>query len=130
MSASRHAYADMGLLQARKAVSSRSMLSSGAPSVYISASSLYEIALNGQYGKWPEVGDIWNMDMFSLFQSHGTKVIPANRPIMQRAGAMDWAHRDPFDHIIAVTAMTEGLPLVSKGKSFDELGEKALQRIW
>ena len=41
---------------------------------------------------------------------------------------MDWAHRDPFDRLIAATALSEGGMLASKDAAFDEL--EGLNRIW
>ena len=101
-----------------------------APTVFISAASLYEIAFKGSLGKWPEVEDIWNTDMESMFDRLGTKTLPANGLIMQRAGSMEWAHRDPFDRLIVMTALIHGLPLVSKDKTLDSLENQNLQRIW
>jgi PIN domain nuclease of toxin-antitoxin system len=35
------------------------------------------------------------------------------------AGMMDWPHRDPFDRLLAATAMHYKLPLVSADAVFD-----------
>jgi PIN domain nuclease of toxin-antitoxin system len=35
---------------------------------------------------------------------------------------MTWDHRDPFDRIIAATAITRGLVLVSTDAAFNALG--------
>ena len=40
---------------------------------------------------------------------------------------MEWPHRDPFDRLLAATALIEGLPLVSIDVVFDEIG---VERIW
>jgi PIN domain nuclease of toxin-antitoxin system len=37
------------------------------------------------------------------------------------AASMVWKHRDPFDRIIAATAITRGLTLVSADAAFNEL---------
>lgn len=36
-------------------------------------------------------------------------------------------HKDPFDRLIAVQAMTEGIPLVSRDVQFDQY---SVQRLW
>ncbi len=96
----------------------------------VSAASLYEIALKGQLGKWPEVSDIWHLDMNTRLQNIGIDVIPASGEIMQMAGAMDWPHRDPFDRIIVSTALIANKKLVSKDKTLDTLNQEDLCRIW
>ncbi|WP_193353766.1 type II toxin-antitoxin system VapC family toxin [Azospirillum lipoferum] len=42
------------------------------------------------------------------------------------AGMMDWPHRDPFDSLLAATAMHYKLPLVSAGAAFDGI----VTRLW
>lgn len=37
------------------------------------------------------------------------------------AGGMDWSHRDPFDRMIAATAIELACPVVSKDSAFDGL---------
>ena len=48
------------------------------------------------------------------------------------AGTLDWAHRDPFDRMIAATAIEMACPLVSKDAAFDGLDETTgwKERIW
>ena len=45
---------------------------------------------------------------------------------------MQWSHRDPFDRMIAATAIALGCPLISKDAAFDGLcGVPEWQgRIW
>ncbi len=96
----------------------------------ISAASLYEIALKGRLGKWPEVADIWHTDMASGLYDMGIEIIPLCGGIMQRAGGMDWFHRDPFDRMIVATALEKKQSLLSKDKTLDTCGNKDLHRIW
>ncbi len=48
--------------------------------------------------------------------------------IARQAALLEWPHRDPFDRIIAATALEAGAPLVSKDASFD--GCAGLSRVW
>jgi PIN domain nuclease of toxin-antitoxin system len=42
------------------------------------------------------------------------------------AGTMDWPHRDPFDRLLAASALRRRIPIVSADGVFDAL----LTRIW
>jgi PIN domain nuclease of toxin-antitoxin system len=46
--------------------------------------------------------------------------------ICTAAGLMDWSHRDPFDRMLAATALHYALPLVSADAVFDGI----TARIW
>ena len=96
----------------------------------MSAASLYEIALKGSLGKWPEVSDLVALDLDKKLREDGFEVLPASGSIMHYAGGMDWDHRDPFDRIIVATALEHELALVSKDKALDTFGDEGLKRIW
>ena len=101
-----------------------------APERSVSAASLYEITLKGALGKWPEVAHLVARDLDNDLRKLGVEVIAANGKIMQQAGGLDWQHRDPFDRIIAITALSRGLPVISKDETLDTLGAEGWQRIW
>jgi PIN domain nuclease of toxin-antitoxin system len=44
------------------------------------------------------------------------------------AGSLDWPHRDPFDRLLAATALINGWPLISADPAFDRL--TGLRRVW
>lgn len=48
------------------------------------------------------------------------------------SGGMDWSHKDPFDRMIAATAMELACPLISKDPAFDQLEGSPgwIGRIW
>ncbi len=99
-------------------------------SLAVSAASLYEIALKGGRGKWPQVVGMLEADLESRFLQDGIAVLPVTGRVMQRAGALDWDHRDPFDRMIVVTALEQGIPVVSKDVTLDTLGDAAFRRVW
>ena len=99
-----------------------------AEMVYVSPISLFEIAQKTHIGKWPELKP--HLALFAADQQAVSA--PLSRTVAVLAGSVDWAHRDPFDRIIAATAMELKCPLVSKDREFDGLDEIAAWRgrIW
>lgn len=88
-----------------------------ADSVHVSPISVYEVTRKARLGKWPEI--VPHID--HLVAEQQTVSAPFTRVIAARAGILDWAHRDPFDRLIAATAIELRYPLVSKDMEFDAL---------
>ncbi len=99
-----------------------------ADAVFVSPISVYEVTRKAGLGKWPEIlphiGD--------LVAEGQTVSAPLTRAVAARAGVIDWRHWDPFDRLIAATAIELGHPLVSKDDEFDALvgTEGWLGRLW
>jgi PIN domain nuclease of toxin-antitoxin system len=102
----------------------------GAAERCVSAASLYEITWKARIGKWPEVAPLLALDLDARLRADGFEVLPASGPVMQRAGAFDWQHRDPFDRIIVATALLRELAVVSKDETLDGNGAPGWRRIW
>ena len=96
----------------------------------LSAASLYEIVYKARLGKWPDVVPLVAFDFERRLVEDGFEIIPATGAIMQRAGALDWQHRDPFDRVIVATALVRGLPVVSRDEALDGNGSPDWRRIW
>ena len=88
-----------------------------ADSVQVSPISVYEVMRKARLGKWPEI--VPHVD--ALVADPYTVSAPFTRAIAARAGLLDWSHRDPFDRLIAATAIELRLPLISKDDEFDDL---------
>lgn len=98
-----------------------------APRASVCAISFYEIGQKVRLGKWdamarfaPDLVDIViadGFDLISLSPDHATK-----------ASLLNWSHRDPFDRMIAVTAMEEEADLISSDDAFDALA--GVRRLW
>lgn len=99
-----------------------------ADSVHVSPISVYEIVRKAQRGQWPDV--VPHLD--ALVEDGQTVSAPLTRAIAARAGTLDWPHRDPFDRLIAATAIELAYPLVSKDSAFDALEGTAgwEGRVW
>jgi PIN domain nuclease of toxin-antitoxin system len=85
----------------------------------------FEIAQKGRLGKWPEVAGVLD-GLPALHETQGGRVAPLDAEICLSAGSLPWPHRDPFDRLIAVTALRRQLTLVSADSVFDEV----LKRVW
>lgn len=91
-----------------------------ASAVLVPPCALYEIAQKHRLGKWPAVAGLIPR-LPALLRAQGAKPAPFTPEMAQRAGAMDWPHRDPFDRMIAATAIELCCPIVSKDPAFDAL---------
>jgi PIN domain nuclease of toxin-antitoxin system len=99
--------------------------------VYVAPCSFHEITQKHRSGKWPEVGGIVER-LPSLLEAQGGLVAPYTARMAMLSGGMGWSHKDPFDRMIAATAIELACPLVSTDEAFDTLeGVPGWQgRIW
>lgn len=103
----------------------RDRLVDPAVNVYVSAVSPLEIAIKQRRGGLPElraaVADFEAAlaadDFISLAVDHHHAV---------RAGAMQGAHRDPFDRLLAAQALIENLTLVTRDREIAAFGCETL----
>jgi PIN domain nuclease of toxin-antitoxin system len=92
---------------------------------FLSVISFFEIAQKVRIGKWPDMSDVVN-DLPAVLDQQSGVLAPIDGPISLRAGLLEWEHRDPFDRMIAATAMARGLTLISADAAFDAV----VKRIW
>ncbi|WP_420595636.1 type II toxin-antitoxin system VapC family toxin [Deinococcus sp.] len=78
----------------------------------ISAASLWELAIKHHLGKLPSVGPLL-ADVAGVTESLGASILNITPGHALRAGALAWAHRDPFDRMLVAQALEEALPLVT-----------------
>ena len=90
---------------------------STAQAVHVSPISLFEVAQKVRVGKWPEM----QPHLSALAADEQALYAPFSRSVALLAGSMDWTHRDPFDRIIAATAVELDCPVISKDEEFDGL---------
>lgn len=96
-----------------------------ADTVFVSPITFFEIAQKVRIGKWPEM--VAFIDRLpSLLQSQGGVLAAFGPSICLEAGMMEWAHRDPFDRLLAATARQGKHLLVSADTVFDGI----VTRVW
>jgi PIN domain nuclease of toxin-antitoxin system len=101
-----------------------------ADAVFVSPIALFEIGQKVRHGKWPEMQPFVN-DLPDLLEEQGGRMAALHPRICLAAALLDWAHHDPFDRLLAATALDGGLTLVSADTQFDELADGVrIKRIW
>ncbi|MEM6931985.1 MAG: type II toxin-antitoxin system VapC family toxin [Pseudomonadota bacterium] len=97
--------------------------------VRLSPVSVFEVAQKVRVGKWPDM-EPYVDDLPQLIEGQGILMATLTPRIATLAGHMPWPHRDPFDRLIAATALTTGATLLSADTMFDTLEPTRLQRVW
>lgn len=104
------------------------LLTSSA-TVYVSPISFFEIALKADLGKWPEMAErVDSLD--SILSDQGGRLAPLTGKAALLAATLDWSNRDPFDRLIAATAIDLGAVLVSADRAFRTLRHHNLTLVW
>lgn len=98
-----------------------------ADSVLVSPISFFEIGQKVRLGKWPEMLTYVD-DLPALLEEQGGMVATLTPQVCLQASIIDWDHRDPFDRLLAATAMQLSVPLISTDTVFDTLAD--VTRIW
>lgn len=94
--------------------------------VFVSAASAFEMSTKQRIGRLPHVADLLG-DLDARLAEQLFEEVPITLRHGRVAGALDGAHKDPFDRMLAAQAIIEGLTLVSSDTALDQFG---VQRIW
>ena len=87
----------------------------------ISTASIWEITLKHHSGKLPlpAAPSEWTEEQLGR---QYIDVLPLQRPVLYRAGALPAVHKDPFDRVIAADALHRDLRVVSPDGPFKAYG--------
>lgn len=96
-----------------------------AETVLVSPITFFEIGQKVRLGKWPQMAP-FVQQLSTLLEKQGGVMADLDGPVCLSAATMDWTHRDPFDRLLAATALKRNLPLVSVDPVFDAV----VTRIW
>lgn len=92
-----------------------------ADSVYVSAASLWEIAVKAQLGKLRA-----SLDAVFDVAADGFRELPIRGAHARAAGELPPHHKDPFDRMLVAQAQVEGLALVTVDEVFRKYAVKIL----
>jgi PIN domain nuclease of toxin-antitoxin system len=96
-----------------------------AQTILVSAISFFEIAQKARLGKWPEMEPYVDRLSDLLERQRGiATALEASDSLL--AGTMEWPHRDPFDRLLAASALRRGIAIVSADPVFDAV----VARLW
>ena len=98
-----------------------------ATTTMVSPISVFEIAQKVHLGKWPDMAPKLP-DLSAALIRQGGQWANMTPEIARLAGSLDWPHRDPFDRLLAATALVNGWVLISADTAFDSL--IGLRRVW
>ncbi len=97
----------------------------GADTVLVSPITFFEIGQKVRLGKWPQM-EPFVQRLPALLETQGGATADLDGPICITAATMPWSHRDPFDRLLAATALRRNLPIVSADGVFDAV----VTRVW
>jgi PIN domain nuclease of toxin-antitoxin system len=94
--------------------------------VYVSAASVWEIAIKRHLGKLPDAMR-FEPTLASYLKRHGFTELVMTADHAEAAGALPPLHRDPFDRMLIAQARVDTLRLVSNESLFDAY---KIRRLW
>lgn len=97
----------------------RAAISDRLNTVFVSSASAWEISTKWRLGRLPEAEDAVRRLPELLLQS-GFEALPVSVAHALAAGALDAAHRDPFDRMLIAQATIERLTLVTRDAAITE----------
>ena len=88
--------------------------------VQVSIASFWELGIKSSLGKWDLPGDV--LALQTLVEAQGIEIVPITVTAIHLMTRMEHHHKDPFDRIIAATALISGSLLFSNDAIFDLYG--------
>jgi PIN domain nuclease of toxin-antitoxin system len=103
----------------------REALLDAGNSLLVSSASAWEMSIKAASGRWPDA-DVMLDGLDEAVTGLGATVLPIRIDHAVAAGRLPWAHRDPFDRMLAAQAIVDGVLLVTVDRAFDGSGAALL----
>lgn len=98
----------------------RRIITARASRIVVSAASAWELSTKQRLGRLSQADAL-----MGAYPRHLDRLDAIRLPITEEhallAGKLEWAHRDPFDRMLAAQAMVESLTLVTNDPAFTGL---------
>ena len=107
----------------RLSATARGLILDRANTVLVSAVSIYEIELKAGRRRV----NMSPQELRAALRRNAVEELPVTHGHAEYAALLDWAHRDPWDRLLAAQARLENCALVSIDKIFDVI---AVERRW
>lgn len=91
----------------------------------VSIASFWEIGIKAGLGKWDLPGDV--LALQALVEAQGIEIVPITVPAIHLLTRLAHHHKDPFDRLLAATALSSGNVFLSCDAIFDQYG---VARLW
>jgi PIN domain nuclease of toxin-antitoxin system len=104
----------------------RALIEDGANERFLSAASLWEMAIKVSTGKLTLSApfDVLITDQLGL---NGIETLGIEVAHTSVVSTLPFHHRDPFDRLLVAQAIIEGMPIISVDAAFDSY---AVKRLW
>ncbi len=112
---------------ARLGEQARMIIANRKTRLIASAASAWEIATKHRIGKLPQADALVGAYAKHLDRLGATR-LPMTEEHCLLSGGLSWAHRDPFDRMLAAQAMIESLTLITDDPVFTHL--PGLRTAW
>ncbi len=111
---------------ARLSTSARTILTKRDETKFVSPLSIYEIAQKSAIGKL-ELPVPVAAFVQTTVERLGAEYLSLTGPHLSGIDRLPGHHKDPFDRLLTLQALAEGIPILSPDRLFDLYG---VQRIW
>ena len=92
----------------------------------VSIASLWEISIKAGIGKL-KFKHADDPELPNLLRQFGFHLLPIEWTAIQKASALPWFHRDPFDRLIMAEALIRGIPVLSTDSQLDAYGIERIE---
>ena len=96
----------------------RELIADPANAVHVSAASVWEIAIKRSLGKLQFEGS-----PARAIVANGFMPLDITPEDAERAGALDWVHRDPFDRLLVAQCLNHRLMLITADAVMQQRGD-------
>ena len=104
-------------------IDAREVIAAAGNNIFISAASVWEIAIKRRLGKL-----VFHGSASAAIGANGFHELPILPADAEHAGDLLWDHADPFDRLLVAQAMRRGLTLMTIDRSVKAFG--GIGQLW